>query len=68
MKKMLNCEYVYNIMRLILFVVGKILDSSELLSCLLFRNGCRILPGTRYVSEKECRVGKAWSHREAAGG
>ena len=32
------------------------------------RNGCEIVPGIWYVSEKDCCVGRAWSHREAAGG
>ena len=54
-------DYVY--LCLVLSVLGKILDSSELLSCLLEM-------GVEYylVSEKDCCVGRAWSHREVAGG
>ena len=51
-------------MCLVLFVVSKILDSSELLSCLLEM-------GVEYylVCIREGLLcGKAWSHREAAGG
>ena len=51
-------------MCLVLFVVSKILDSSELLSCLLEM-------GVEYcmVCVREGLLcGKAWSHREAAGG
>ena len=53
-------EYIY----LVLFVVSKILDSSELLSCLLEM-------GVEYylVCIREGLLcGKAWSHREVAGG
>ena len=54
----------YVCMCLVLFVVSKILDSSELLSCLLET-------GVEYylVCIREGLLcGRAWSHREAAGG
>ena len=53
-------------MCLVLLVVSKILDSSELLLCLVEMGVEYYL--VPYVSEKYCCVGRAWSHREAAGG
>ena len=62
MKNMFVSDYVYRC--LVLFVVSKILDSSELLSCLLEMSVeyCLVCIGEVLL------CGKAWSHREAEEG
>ena len=53
---------MYNIMRLILFVVGKILDSSELLSCLLEMGvGYYLVQGTGMYQRRNA----VWERRGA---